>query len=135
MDTPTGLLVPVIKNVGAKNVLTIASELARLQSQAVVGKLSIQDLTGGTITVSNIGNIGGTYLSPVIVEKEVAILGIGRIRTVPAFDEDDTVIKKRVCNFSWSADHRVIDGATMARAAEVVRQVVEEPDSMILHLR
>ncbi|KAI1367366.1 2-oxoacid dehydrogenase acyltransferase [Xylaria arbuscula] len=135
MDTPIGLLVPVIKNVGAKNVLSIANELADLQSRAVAGKLSVQDLTGGTITVSNIGNIGGTYLSPVIVEKEVAILGIGRMRTVPAFDEDDKVIKKQVCNFSWSADHRIVDGATMARAAEVVRQIVEEPDSMILHLR
>ncbi|KAI0486223.1 2-oxoacid dehydrogenase acyltransferase [Xylaria cf. heliscus] len=135
MDTPIGLLVPVIKNVGAKNLLSIASELADLQSRAAAGKLSLQDLSGGTITVSNIGNIGGTYLSPVIVEKEVAILGIGRMRTVPAFGEDDQVVKKQVCNFSWSADHRVIDGATMARAAEVVRQIVEEPDSMVLHLR
>ena len=72
-------------------------------------------------------------MSPVIVEKEVAILGIGRMRTVPAFDEDDRVIKKQVCNFSWSPDHRAVDGATMARAAEVVRQIVEEP--VILHLR
>ncbi|KAI0200085.1 2-oxoacid dehydrogenase acyltransferase [Astrocystis sublimbata] len=135
MDTPIGLLVPVIKNVGAKNLLSIAGELAALQSRAAAGKLSLQDLSGGTITVSNIGNIGGTYLSPVIVEKEVAILGIGRMRTVPAFGEDDQVVKKQVCNFSWSADHRVIDGATMARAAEIVRQIVEEPDSMILHLR
>ncbi|KAJ8116089.1 hypothetical protein ONZ43_g4518 [Nemania bipapillata] len=135
IDSPIGLLVPVIKDVGSKNVLSIASELAGLQSRAAAGKLSVQDLSGGTITVSNIGNIGGTYLSPVIVEKEVAILGIGRMRTVPAFGEDDKVIKKQVCNFSWSADHRVIDGATMARAAEVVRQIVEEPDSMILHLR
>ncbi|KAJ2991384.1 hypothetical protein NUW58_g2531 [Xylaria curta] len=135
MDTPIGLLVPVIKNVGAKNLLSIASELADLQSRAAAGKLSVQDLSGGTITVSNIGNIGGTYLSPVIVEKEVAILGIGRMRTVPAFDEDDKVVKKQVCNFSWSADHRAIDGATMARAAEIVRQIVEEPDSMILQLR
>ncbi|KAF2970891.1 hypothetical protein GQX73_g2675 [Xylaria multiplex] len=135
MDTPIGLLVPVIKNVAAKNMLSIASELASLQSRAAAGKLLVQDLSGGTITVSNIGNIGGTYLSPVIVEKEVAILGVGRMRTVPAFDKDDKVVKKQVCNFSWSADHRVIDGATMARAAEVVRQTMEEPDSMILHLR
>ncbi|KAI2640514.1 2-oxoacid dehydrogenases acyltransferase-domain-containing protein [Hypomontagnella submonticulosa] len=135
MDTPVGLLVPVIKNVGAKSVLAIAAELSRLQSQASAGKLSPQDLSGGTITVSNIGNIGGTYVSPVIVEKEVAILGIGRMRTVPAFDDEDNVVKKYVCNFSWSADHRVVDGATMARAAEVVRKIVEEPDVMVLHLR
>ncbi|KAI9903083.1 hypothetical protein N3K66_002435 [Trichothecium roseum] len=135
MDTPQGLLVPVIKNVGALNVLSIAAELTRLQTLAHQGKLTPKDLTGGTITVSNIGNIGGTYLSPVIVEKEVAILGIGRMRTVPAFDEADNVVKKQVTNFSWSADHRVVDGATMARAADVVRRVVEEPDVMVMHLR
>ncbi|KAI1458988.1 2-oxoacid dehydrogenases acyltransferase-domain-containing protein [Annulohypoxylon moriforme] len=135
MDTPSGLLVPVIKNVGARSVLSIAAELSRLQSQATAGKLSPQDLSGGTLTVSNIGNIGGTYVSPVIVEKEVAILGIGRMRTVPAFDDKDNVVKKHVCNFSWCADHRVVDGATMARAAEVVRKIVEEPDVMTLHLR
>ncbi|CAH0017176.1 unnamed protein product [Clonostachys rhizophaga] len=135
MDTPQGLIVPVIKNVGALNILSIAEELQRLQGLANQGKLSPQDLSGGTITVSNIGNIGGTYLSPVIVEREVAILGIGRMRTVPAFDEEDNVVKKQICNFSWSADHRVIDGATMARAADVVRRVVEEPDVMVMHLR
>jgi len=136
MDTPTGLIVPVIKNVSALNVLSIAAELGRLQALAASGKLSTQDLVGGTITVSNIGNIGGTYVSPVIVEKEVAILGIGKIRTVPAFGENhDEVIAKQICNFSWSADHRVIDGATMARAAEVVRGYVEDPDSMVMHLR
>ncbi|QPG99681.1 hypothetical protein C2857_002324 [Epichloe festucae Fl1] len=135
MDTPQGLLVPVIKDVSSRNIVSIAAELVRLQKLAHQGKLSPNDMSGGTITVSNIGNIGGTYLSPVIVEKEVSILGIGRMRTVPAFDENDNVVKKHVTNFSWSADHRVVDGATMARAAEVVRRVVEEPDIMIMHLR
>lgn len=135
MDTPQGLLVPVIKNVGSLNVLSIASELTRLQGLASQGKLGPSDMSGGTITVSNIGNIGGTYLSPVVVDREVAILGIGRMRTVPAFDEADNVVKKQITNFSWSADHRVVDGATMARAADVVRKLVEEPDVMIMHLR
>jgi 2-oxoisovalerate dehydrogenase E2 component (dihydrolipoyl transacylase) len=135
MDTPAGLLVPVVKNVGSRNILSIATELARLQTLGIAGKLTLQDLSGGTITVSNIGSIGGTYVSPVIVEREVSILGIGRMRTVPAFGEDDKVVKKQICNFSWSADHRVVDGATMARAAEVVRRVVEEPDIMVMHLR
>lgn len=135
MDAPQGLVVPVIKNVGALNIVSIAAELNRLQALAQQGKLTPADMSGGTITVSNIGNIGGTYLSPVIVDREVAILGIGRMRTVPAFDENDNIVKKQICNFSWSADHRVVDGATMARAADVVRSVVEEPDVMVMHLR
>jgi 2-oxoisovalerate dehydrogenase E2 component (dihydrolipoyl transacylase) len=135
MDTPSGLLVPVIKNVSSLNVAGIAAELIRLQGLAVSGKLSTQDLTGGTITLSNIGSIGGTYVSPVIVEKEVAILGVGRLKTIPAFGENGQVVPKQVCNFSWSADHRVIDGATMARAAEVVKEFVENPDDMVMHLR
>ncbi|KAI1064960.1 hypothetical protein LB507_000298 [Fusarium sp. FIESC RH6] len=135
MDTAGGLVVPVIKNVASLNILSIAAELSRLQALASQGKLKPADFQGGTITVSNIGNVGGTYVSPVIVEREVAILGIGRMRTVPAFDENDNVVKKQVTNFSWSADHRVIDGATMARAAEVVRQIVEEPDLMVMHLK
>ncbi|KAF5022950.1 hypothetical protein F66182_5016 [Fusarium sp. NRRL 66182] len=135
MDTKGGLVVPVIKDVASRSILSIATELLRLQTLASQGKLTPADFQGGTITVSNIGNVGGTYVSPVIVEREVAILGIGRMRTVPAFDENDDIVKKQITNFSWSADHRVIDGATMARAAEIVRQIVEEPDLMVMHLK
>lgn len=140
MDTPSGLLVPVIKDVSSHSILTIAAELSRLQALAVAGKLSHQDMAGGTISVSNIGSIGGTYCSPVIVEGQVAILGVGRMRDVPDVVEDHGGGWKvngvrKVCNFSWSADHRVVDGATMARAAGVVRALVEEPDVMVMHLR
>lgn len=141
MDTPQGLLVPVIKDVAAHSILTIAAELLRLQGLAAAGRLSPQDMSGGTITVSNIGSIGGTYCSPVIVDGQVAILGVGRMRDVPdvARDEGSGAWSvrgvKKVCNFSWSADHRVVDGATMARAAGVVRSLVEEPDVMVMHLR
>ena len=132
MDTPSGLLVPVIKNVSAHSIVSLAAELKRLQSLATAGKLTTQDLSGGTITVSNIGSIGGTYVSPVIVEKEVAILGVGKVRTVPAFGPAGQLVEKQVCHFSWSADHRVVDGAT---AAEIVRGFVEEPECMLMHLR
>ncbi|KAG6363161.1 hypothetical protein INS49_008256 [Diaporthe citri] len=141
MDTPQGLLVPVIKDVAAHSILTIAAELLRLQALATAGRLSPQDMSGGTITVSNIGSIGGTYCSPVIVDGQVAILGVGRMRDVPDVARDEAFGSwavrgvKKVCNFSWSADHRVVDGATMARAAGVVRSLVEEPDVMVMHLR
>ena len=137
MDTPAGLLVPVIRGVEGRSVLSVAAELSRLQQAAAAGRLAPADLRGGTVTVSNIGSLGGTYVAPVIVDREVAILGIGRTRVVPAFGGPDgeTVVKKTVCNFSWSADHRVIDGATAARAAEVVRGFVEEPGLMAMHMR
>lgn len=135
IDTPQGLLVPNIKNVQAHSINSIAEELSRLQQLALVGKLSARDLTGGTLTVSNIGSIGGTYVAPVIVQSEVAILGIGKSRTIPAFAKNGEVIRKDVMNFSWSADHRVVDGATMARMAERVKGYVEEPASMLVRLR
>lgn len=135
MDTPSGLLVPVIQNVGARSITSIALELSRLKMLASSNKLTSSDLSGGTITLSNIGSIGGTYVAPILVDNEVAILGVGKVRMVPAFDEVGTVVARRVCCFSWSADHRVIDGATMARAAESVRGFVEEPDSMLVGLK
>ncbi|PGH18568.1 hypothetical protein AJ79_00347 [Helicocarpus griseus UAMH5409] len=135
MDTPTGLLVPNIKNVQARSILDIAAELTRLSDLARAGKLTPKDLNGGTITVSNIGSVGGTYVGPVIVPSEVAILGVGRAKTVPVFDEAGNVVKGEKVNFSWSADHRVIDGATMARMADKVRGFLEEPESMMLTLR
>ncbi|KAL1894629.1 hypothetical protein Cpir12675_003568 [Ceratocystis pirilliformis] len=137
MDTPQGLVVPVIQDIGSQSVVSIASEVARLQALGLQGKLSPRDLQGGTITVSNIGSIGGTYVSPVIVDKEVAILGIGRMRKVPAFGGEDgkSIVEKCVCNFSWSADHRVIDGATMARAGDLVKKLVEEPELLMVQMR
>lgn len=135
MDTSQGLLVPNIKDVSTRSILDIASEVSRLQSLAKDGKLPVNDLTGGTVTVSNIGSIGGTYVAPVLIQSEVAILGIGKARVIPAFDEHDRVFKKEVMNFSWSADHRVVDGATMARMAERVRAFVEEPALMMTKLR
>ena len=135
MDTPQGLLVPNVKDISLRSIQDIASEVSRLQALAKAGKLSANDLTGGTITVSNVGSIGGTYVAPVLVQSEVAILGMGKVRTIPAFDNHDRVIKKQVMNFSWSADHRVVDGATMARMAERVRAFVEEPALMMTRLR
>ncbi|KAL8733713.1 MAG: hypothetical protein Q9166_001906 [cf. Caloplaca sp. 2 TL-2023] len=136
MDTPQGLIVPNIKCVNTLSILSIAAEISRLQSLALASKLTPTDLTGGTITVSNIGSIGGTYVSPIIASNsEVAILGIGKKRTIPAFDEEGKVVTREVMNFSWSADHRVVDGATVARCAEVVRGFVERLEGMVVRLR
>lgn len=138
MDTPQGLLVPNIKDVSSLSILAIHRHLLKLRDQARAGKLSVSDLTGGTFTVSNIGSIGGTYVSPIIVSSEVAILGMGKARHVPAFvtgeDGNERVEKKLVVCFSWCADHRVVDGATMARFGERVRRRVEEPVGLLAGL-
>ncbi|KAL8719906.1 MAG: hypothetical protein Q9225_003165, partial [Loekoesia sp. 1 TL-2023] len=119
-----------------KSIPEITAEISRLHSLALASKLSAADLTGATITVSNIGSIGGTYVSPIIAsESEVAILGIGKKRTIPAFDEAGEVVRKEVMHFSWSADHRVVDGASVARCAEGVRGLVEKPERMLLYMR
>jgi 2-oxoisovalerate dehydrogenase E2 component (dihydrolipoyl transacylase) len=135
MDTPAGLLVPVIKNVNARSVTSIAQELSRLAQLGQAGKLSSADLTGGTITVSNIGSIGGEVLAPVIVEGQMAIMAVGKIKTVPVFAQDGVTVKPaQTVGLSWSADHRVVDGATMARMAQVVQKYLEEPASMIVDM-
>lgn len=135
MDTPNGLLVPNIKSVNSLSLMEIASELARLQSAGAAGKLAAADLKGGTITLSNIGNVGGTYVAPVIVTSEVAIMGIGRSKVIPAFDSNGAIVPKTVINFSWSADHRVVDGSTMARMADLVKTFCENPEFMMSRLR
>ncbi|CAI6241807.1 unnamed protein product [Periconia digitata] len=135
VDSPSGLLVPVIRDVQSLSIEAIAAELTRLSTLARNGKLTSADLSGATFTVSNIGSIGGTAVAPVIVTPQVGILGIGRTKTVPAFGENGEIVKKEECVFSWSADHRVVDGAMAARCAEAVRINLEHIENMLVRLR
>ncbi|KAF2745402.1 hypothetical protein M011DRAFT_469459 [Sporormia fimetaria CBS 119925] len=135
VDSPSGLLVPVIKNVQSHSIESLAAEVARLGKLARDGKLTNADLTGATFTVSNIGSIGGAAVSPVIVTPQVGILGIGKARVVPAFGDNGEIVKREEAVFSWSADHRVIDGAMAARCAEAVRKNLENIESMLVRLR
>ncbi|WAR22747.1 ODB2-like protein [Mya arenaria] len=135
MDTKDGLLVPNIKNVQALSIFEIASELNRLQQLGDAGKLSTSDLSGGTFSLSNIGSIGGTYARPVILPPEVAIGALGRIQALPRFDENDKVVKRYIMQVSWSADHRVVEGATMARFSNLWKSYLENPTSLILDLK
>jgi 2-oxoisovalerate dehydrogenase E2 component (dihydrolipoyl transacylase) len=134
MDTPTGLLVPNVKNVQSKSLLEIASELERLQTDASTGKLGMTDLKDGTFSISNIGNLGGTYTGPVINLPEVAIVGLGKTRPSPRYDEKGNLVKVSIMQVSWTADHRVIDGATMARFSNAWIGYLEKPTTMLLHL-
>ncbi|KAK3056267.1 hypothetical protein LTR09_002774 [Extremus antarcticus] len=135
IDAPSGLLVPVVKNVQDLSIAEIASAMRQLSEKARNNELAPGDFSGATFTVSNIGAVGGGVVAPVISEPQVAILGIGRSKMVPAFDENDELVKKEELVLSWSADHRVVDGAECARCAEKVRGYLEDPGSLLVGLR
>ncbi|XP_064604683.1 lipoamide acyltransferase component of branched-chain alpha-keto acid dehydrogenase complex, mitochondrial-like [Liolophura sinensis] len=135
MDTPQGLLVPCVKNVQSLSVFEIAAELNRLQERGSGGELGPEDLTGVTFTLSNIGTIGGTYTKPVILPPAVAIGAVGKIQELPRFNAEGNIYKAHIMQISWSADHRIIDGATMARFSNMWKKYLENPSSMILDLK
>lgn len=95
----------------------------------------MDDLKGGTATLSNIGAIGGTYASPVLLLPEVLIGAIGKIQRLPRFNSKGDVSATDIGVFSWSADHRVLDGATVARFFKLMKAYLEEPTSMLLALK
>lgn len=135
MDTQQGLIVPNVKSVQVRSVVDIAAELNRLQRLGAQGQLSTADLTGGTFTLSNIGSIGGTYAKAVILPPEVAIGALGSIKPLPRFNQKGDVYKAHIMKVSWSADHRVIDGATMSRFSNLWKSYLENPASMLLDLK
>lgn len=116
VDTPNGLMVPVIKNVDQKGLTQIATELARLSAAAREGKLGIKDMQGATFTISSLGGIGGTYFTPIVNAPEVAILGLSKSKMQPVWDGSQFV-PRLILPLSISYDHRVIDGAEAARFA------------------
>ena len=131
VDGKTGLLVPNIKNVEQLGILDIAREVTRLVDAARSGKISPADLKGGTITISNIGAIGGTVATPIINMPEVAIAALGKIQQLPRFDDEGNVVSRSIMNVSWSGDHRVIDGGTIARFCNLWKSYLEVPSTML----
>ncbi|XP_022900766.1 lipoamide acyltransferase component of branched-chain alpha-keto acid dehydrogenase complex, mitochondrial [Onthophagus taurus] len=134
MDTKIGLAVPIIKNVDQLTILEIAQELNRLMVSGKEGNFRTQDLQGGTFTLSNIGIIAGTYAAPVILPPQVAILAIGATQTLPRFDKDKNLVAEDVLNVSGSGDHRIVDGASMARFLKDFKKQLEEPNYLFLNL-
>lgn len=135
VDTPQGLLVPVVRGVQHLSVAELSAQLRDLSAAAREGKLAGKDLQGASFSVSNIGSIGGGVVAPVIVAPQVAIVGVGRARWVPGFDELGIVGRREEVVLSWSADHRVVDGAECARCAERVRGLLEGVEGWVLEMR
>ena len=131
VDGKTGLLVPNIKNVQQLGLLDIAREVTRLTMAARSGKINPQELSGGTITISNIGAIGGTAATPIINKPEVAIVALGKIQSLPRFDDQGNVVGRKIMTVSWSGDHRAIDGGTIARFNNVWMGYLQNPPTML----
>ncbi|MEP4889591.1 MAG: dihydrolipoyllysine-residue acetyltransferase [Aliiglaciecola sp.] len=134
VDSKVGLLVPNIKGVESLSLFEIAQEVERLVGLARQGKLSNQDLKGGTISISNVGVIGGTTATPVINKPESAIVALGKIQRLPRFDQNDNVVPVNIMHISWSGDHRIIDGATMLKFSNLWKSYLENPISMLTEL-
>ncbi|MEK2644398.1 dihydrolipoyllysine-residue acetyltransferase [Bdellovibrio sp. BCCA] len=132
-DTPNGLVVPVIKNADQKSILEISKEILDLSKRARDGKLKPDEMKGATITVTNIGSIGGTYATPVINHPEVAILGMYKIDEKPVI-KDGQLKAIKVMNYTMTADHRLIDGAVAARFLAAFIARIENPGKMLVEL-
>jgi len=129
-DTEQGLLVPVIKRAQDKDITTIAKEIEKLSREAKKGELELADTQGGTFTITNIGAIGGISSIPIVNYPEVAILAINKIMKKVVLWEGEIVARDRVY-LSLSFDHRVLDGADVARFLNSIRKCLEEPESLM----
>lgn len=133
-DTPNGLVVPVIKNADQKTILELSKEILDLSKRARDGKLKPDEMKGATITITNIGSIGGTYATPIINHPEVAILGMYKISDKLQLLPDGKVGSEKVMNFTVTADHRLIDGAVAANFLKAFIQKLQNPGVMMMEM-
>jgi pyruvate dehydrogenase E2 component (dihydrolipoamide acetyltransferase) len=128
VDTDRGLLVPVIRNVDQKNMLELSVELTQLAERARSRKITLEDMQGGTFTITNLGGLGGTNFTPIINAPEVAILGLARSRMEPVYNDSTGQFTPRLMlPLALSYDHRLIDGADGVRFLRWVVEALQQP--------
>jgi pyruvate dehydrogenase E2 component (dihydrolipoamide acetyltransferase) len=132
-DTPNGLMVPVVKNADFKTTLQIAQDIQQLAGKARDGKLAMDEMKGATITVTNIGSVGGLYATPIINHPEVAILGMYKIADKPVWDGKEFK-RAQVMGFTITCDHRLIDGAVAANFMKSFLGRIENPSQLMLDM-
>ena len=135
VDSKVGLVVPNIKRVQTLSLLDIAKEMQTVIELARQGRLASEMMTGGTISISNIGAIGGMVATPVINKPEAAIVALGKTQTLPRFDHNGDVAAMNIMTVNWSGDHRIIDGATMVRFNNLWMDYLQHPTKMLMHLK
>jgi pyruvate dehydrogenase E2 component (dihydrolipoamide acetyltransferase) len=126
VDTENGLVVPVIRDIDEKNMIEIAAELGAMAEKMRGGKIAPKDISGGCITISNLGGLGGKHFTPIVNIPEVAILGVGRAGMQPV-RQDDTFVPRLMMPLSLSYDHRLIDGADGTRFLRWIIEAIEQP--------
>jgi pyruvate/2-oxoglutarate dehydrogenase complex dihydrolipoamide acyltransferase (E2) component len=131
VDTPHGLMVPVIRNVDHKGLWTIATEISDLAARAQARRIGPEDMGGASMTITNLGGIGGTAFSPIVNPPEVAILGLTRTETVTVW-EGDTPRPVPMVPLDLSYDHRVINGADAARFLVHYAKLIADPRRMLV---
>jgi len=131
VDTPEGLVVPVIRDVDRKGIRELSRELGAVSARAREGKLAPADLAGASFTISSLGGIGGTSFTPIVNAPEVAILGVVRSKMAPVWD-GEAFVPRLMLPLSLSYDHRVIDGALAARFARYLCHVLEDVRRLVL---
>ena len=132
VDTERGLVVPNIRNAHLLSIPDIAKALADMAARVRTGDFGVNELRGGTFTISNLGAIGGTYSTPIVNVPEVAILLVGRTRKLPVVMDDDSIQVRQMMPLSLSYDHRLVDGGTAARFLNDVIALLEAPARLLL---
>jgi pyruvate dehydrogenase E2 component (dihydrolipoamide acetyltransferase) len=134
VDTPDGLMVPVIRDVAQKSIVELAAELQALGERARARTITLPELKGSSFTITNFGHFGGTYATPIINYPDVAILGGGRIADRPWVVNGEITVRK-ILNLSLTFDHRVTDGADAARFLVAVMRYLEDPALLFIESR
>lgn len=131
VDTPGGLVVPVIKDVNAKGIIDLSKELGELSAKMRDGKITPADISGGTFSISSLGGIGGTHFTPVVNAPEVAILGVVRASMKPHWN-GQSFEPRLMLPLCLSYDHRVIDGAQAARFTRRLAEILADVRQLVL---
>ncbi len=129
-DTEQGLVVPVVKDVDTKDVFELAGEIERLAEKARHGQLTLEEVHGGTFTITNVGAIGGLFATPIVNVPEVAILGLHKIAKRPVV-RDGRIEVRDMTYLSLSFDHRVVDGAYAARFTSRVIETIQDTKKLL----
>jgi pyruvate dehydrogenase E2 component (dihydrolipoamide acetyltransferase) len=138
VNTDNGLIVPVVRDVDRKSIKELSIELNDIVEQTRSRKISLNDLQGGTFTITNAGAMGGGYFAPIINFPEVAILGMGRGRMQPAVIDkgngDHEIVPRLIMPIVLCIDHRVLDGADAIKFLKVVIDSLEDPDELLISM-